>query len=235
MTMQNTKLKYIQGSERTLGPDLVEAMLLGQGYYQWWDWDFDESDSTVVGTGAYTAIPRSSRVFTGTTAGGSSAFSPKSTNSQMLWSRGQYGNRLDWTKRVTIVVVVVGTNASTNGIARVKFGTTSRETGPLARKGIGFRISNRVAAGTAHDGSTEDVVDLNFSLVEDKTHILIAVSDGSGNVDFYIDGVHRGTSTGGPDALGTAAEVFPEIDILNGVDDSGNTLYFSLFRIGVQQ
>ena len=235
MTMQNTKLKYIQGSERTLGPDLVEAMLLGQGYYQWWDWDFDDSDFTLVGTGAETHANRSGRLVSGGTAGGSAAASPKSTNSHMLWSREQTANRLDWTKRVIIVAVVEGDSASTNGIVRIKFGATSREAGPLARKGIGFRISNRVAAGTAHDGSTEDVVDLNFSLVEDKTHILIAVSDGSGNVDFYIDGVHRGTSTGGPDALGTSGEVFPEIDILNGVDDSQNRLYFSLFRIGVQQ
>lgn len=157
------------------------------------------------------------------------------TGADPCWSIGQTNSVIDWTKKIALQFIVraVGT---TNGFARISMGKTSADgIGNLARKGIGFRIDDDAIKGQAHDGSSLATVDLSATISGGLALRLTVTSDGQGNIEWFVNGVSKGSSAGGPSELGTAGESVLQLEVDNGGDAAQQYLQIADSKIYIEQ
>ena len=199
---------------------------------QWTDLSPIWPTAAVTGSGGTSATLRRLAVDTGVSA---TSTALRRTGSDTCWSIGQGGTVLDWTKRIVLhfIIRAVGT---TNGVSRISLGkTTGDGMGNLARKGIGIRLDNLAVKGQAHNGTDLATVDLSTTLTGSNTYRLSITSDGAGNIEWFVDGVSKGSSTGGPSALGTAGESVIQIEADNGGDAAQQYLQIADAKLYVEQ
>jgi hypothetical protein len=117
---------------------------------------------------------------------------------------GGFANNVTPFSRAAVFAAKFVVTAGTSGsfAARLLVGkASSPSVGALATHGFGFNVDSTLALfGVAHDGTTLDTVDLSTTISINVVYDLVAVSDGDGNIDFYVNGSLAGTSNGGPTA-----------------------------------
>lgn len=129
---------------------------------------------------------------------------------------GFANNVTPFSRAAVLASKIVVTSATVGSVgARILVGKAAAPSaGALATHGFGFEVDANLALfGVAHDGSTLDTVDLSTTLSINQVYDLVAVSDGAGNVSFYVNGTLAGTSSGGPTANVTSRVA--SVEILN--------------------
>ena len=220
------------------GPFTVEKLLRSEELGMlWYDFNLnsDFNEEAVAGTGTTAIAPRFVQVSSGATAAGTAA--RRQSEPSLGWSLGKANGVINWSKRVVIVVRFRAPGMSANGITRVLFGPADADgVKALDDKGIGFEC--RTAAEdiftSVHSGSALSSVDSTQNAsgnVQDMT----IISDGAGNVSFYLDGVFLRTDTGGPTGDSTASHCTLNIQADNGVDNTNNELQVFGVKVGIAQ
>ncbi len=208
--------------------------------FQEWDWhDYNDpgaflSAEAVSGSGTAVVDPRILDISTGVTVS-STALRRMGT----AWAGWQRGNQqyIDWSKRIVFSskITSLGTG-SASGVSRFILGKLYNSgVGAPTSKAIGFRIDNLALKGIVHNGSSLAVVDLSTSMATHISHDVQAVSDGAGNVEFFVDGVSAGSSTAGPTGLSTVNLVAVHAEVDNGGDTYSQRLIIHSLAIGMEQ
>lgn len=186
------------------------------------------SGSGQAATGLRRALTR-----TGATAGSTASVR---TDTTMGWSTGQGHNVLDWSKRIVLHAVFTPSDSTSNGISRLTLGKGSATgVGDLADKGIGLQIDQLALKGIVHDGTSGATVDLSATLTEGTTYAVTIVSDGSGNLEWFLDGASKGSSSAGPTGLATAGFVALQSEVDNGADSAFHELIVHDVKAYVEQ
>jgi parallel beta-helix repeat protein len=196
---------------------------------QLWNWS-DISlgagwTKTVAGSGAVSFGPRQLVVTTDSTAGSTAV---ARTGAEMCLTLNAASDVIDWSKPLVFVVTFSVTDATTDGIACVSLGKAADAgVGEPAVKSFGLRVDNLALKGLAHDGTSLTVVDLNTTLVAGGTYQLAIVSDGAGNVEWFLSGTLKGTTTAGPRTVGAAGDSTIHAEVSNGANSVAQRLVVS--------
>jgi hypothetical protein len=165
-----------------------------------------------------------------------SATAMLATGNSLMWSQGKGYTVLNWSKLIVMrFKFTIDTNTA-NGITRITLGRSSADgIGNFDDKGIGIRCAALAISGLAHNGSTLDAVSLSTSVTQNTVVVVQIVSDGSGNIRWILDGVSKGTSTGGPTGDSTAGHDIVQIETDNGGDSADHEMHVSDFWVFVDQ
>jgi hypothetical protein len=137
------------------------------------------------------------------------------------WSTGVDGKRVDWSKPLVVQWTLSHLEGTANGVTRLTWGKNAEDgMGALANAGVGIQIDDTALKGVAHDGASPNTVDLNTNLSAGIVYRITIVSDGTGNVEWFVNDTSAGTSTGGPSAVGDVGDEILQIEVDNGVDAS---------------
>jgi hypothetical protein len=217
--------------------DLHRLWGAGQSYVEF---DFGENGGDVTsGSGVVTGLTGSKVITTGATSASAAATYCNpilwSTNPGALSGVGSY----NWSEPAVFAMRFASTTNgfSANALFRVMIGSTGG-TGPLNAKGIGFGVIYDTATtgsviGYAHDGTTLTTsgalatIDLSSS---SYVHQVVGISDGAGNVYFFVDNVYAGTMTGGPTTV-SANTRYVVAEILNNADAASSGVVTSSVRM----
>jgi hypothetical protein len=139
---------------------------------------------------------------------------------------GDYNTNIDWTKYNALYFRLRRSGADTNSTFIITLGET--ETGGAAGDpavrcvGIKFNAGGVVKI-LAHDGTTLVQPSTSYTPANTSGIDFLIVSDGSGTVEVFADGVSIGTTTGGPTTLlaGTATQQFINARVFNNSTPSG--------------
>lgn len=173
------------------------------------------TEGQITRSGSINRALRFWQVKTGTTAG-----STAETHmlNDFLPSRGKARNVIPWRNEIILHITFSVIEGTTNGIGRLTLGKLVRDPfAELARPGIGIQVEDTTLYGMAHDGTTMDKVSL-ATLVEDQTYTITITSDGSGNIEWFVDMVSKGTSAGGPTGDSTPGASTYRLEAENGID-----------------
>lgn len=158
--------------------------------------------SSVSGSGSTSTANLGGNVTTGATAGSTARLSITNENARI--EPGVPFNYFNWSKKKGLFVIFVSDLSTAAGIVRMSLGqaddTTTVDRGKLISCGIGFELRYNALWGVVHDGTTYKATDLSttVAITSSGTTALLAISDGAGNVAFYVNGIYKATSTGGP-------------------------------------
>ncbi len=179
--------------------------------------------STGAGTGV--EYPRSALTNSGSTAWGKHG-------TEYDFSNPGWGsrNKIDFREAITLRVELTAGAGTTNGNYWLWFGVNAqRDSTPTGASGndlIGIRLDNKALKGICNDGSTATVVDLSTTLSStSNVYVIVITSDGSGNIEWFVDGVSKGTSSAGPSSLSTAENGNIGHGTYNGGDAAAQTVY----------
>jgi len=143
-------------------------------------------------------------------------------------SRGRfYTNNIDWTKYNALYFRLMqgATSPDTNSIFRAVLGeTTGVNTGDPTVRSVGIKFNGQGAIKIlAHNGTTLTTYTTSYSISILTAVDILIVSDGSGTVTVYADGVSIGSTTGGPTTLlaGTAGQQCINFRVENNNTPSG--------------
>lgn len=161
--------------------------------------------NSTTGTGSNAVKPERLAISSGTTASSSGRLSSGTITCLSRGSAGIYV--MNWAKRAVLQLAFCPVGATTNGQTALQWGRSGdvNTDADLDAAGIGVRIDNLALKGLAHNGTSLTVVDLSTTLTLNQIYQMEIVSDGAGNVEWFLDGVSKGTSALGPSALGSAA------------------------------
>ena len=189
--------------------------------------------TAVTGSGTVGLGIRNLAVITGSTAGSTAR---AYTSENVGWNRGLSKSIINWSKRVELYVVLNSPAATTNGVSRLTLGKhPSDGVGPLADKGVGLQVDNLALKGIAHDGTAGTTVDLASSLSLGVVELVKIVSDGLGNVQWYVNGVLKGSTTAGPTGTSGTDRVLLQVEADNGPDAAIQNLSVNDVKIYVEQ
>lgn len=195
--------------------------------------DFSNWTSAVVGSGSVSKAPRKAQAASGATAA-STAY-VRSTADQAL-SRGKNANVLNWSKKLVAHLIISMVAGTTNGISRLTIGkATGTGVGALALKGIGFQVENLALKGLAHNGTTLATVDLATTLTANQAEHLVVKSDGAGRIEWFLNGVSKGSSAGGPTGDSAGDENMLYIESENGADAANQSARMHNVKLWVEQ
>lgn len=185
--------------------------------------------TTFTNSGAQTDEPRRASIRTGTT--GTSTARARISNSPGI-STGVDNAIIDWSQRILIEIGFGIRDSTGNGIGRFSLGkTTGDGIGDLARRGIGIRLDTLALAGQVHDGTTLTTTATLSTLTDNQRYRLLIVSDGAGNVEWFLDGTSIGSTTGGPStAGGTLASLF-QSEVDNGGDAANQSFDLHYLKV----
>lgn len=166
--------------------------------HQWGILPYSGWTSTVVGTGITFQNFRDLVTDTGNTLNSSAILSLFMHG----LSRGKNTNVINWSKQIEVWFTFKVTGNLNGSIARLYLGKNSPFlVGDLALRGIGVRVNqlglNANIIGHTHNGAVLATVTL-VNVPSDTAVVVRIVSDGAGRVEWFVDGVSRGSSTGGP-------------------------------------
>ena len=165
---------------------------------------------------------RNLTLYTGLTSGSTHAYKFESAGTT------GYGNSnsIDFSDKITIRAALTLVGATMDGDLWFWLGTDANRTADLNAgwHAIGFKIDHQNLKGICSDGTTSTEVDLATMLSTGSTTYQVVVSsDGAGNVEWFLDGVSKGTSTDGPTANATSANT--GIGVANGGDSAAQHAY----------
>ena len=198
------------------------------------------TNNGVAGTGSTAAGLRLVRAATGATAS-STAYRATALTTGASFSRGKNPDTIDWSKFIIIMIQFHVVAGSTNGKSRATFGPMANDGAQdLDDKGIGFGLHNLALKGYAHGGSGLLTLDLGTAVTAGgdtaaTVYNMIIVSDGAGNVEWFLDGVSKGTSAAGPTGDSTAGHQEFMVNAENNADTANNQIDTHQFLIGVAQ
>ncbi len=157
--------------------------------------------STVTGGGVVTTSPELLQIRNSPPVAGTGYLN---TTNGMGLSRGQGVAAIDWTKAIGLSFKLTPASAA-NATAVTRFTLGKNPVlGVLAERGIGIQIDNMALKGIVHDGTSGATVDLNTALSVFTTVQVLIISDGAGNVTWWVNDVSVGTTAAGPKTLGNA-------------------------------
>ena len=222
----------MSGPRVTLRAQPKFLAIIDQG--QWVDLsNFSGFTAATSGSGATASGPRRAVTASGTTAGSTASLR---TPTEGGWSSGQDQEVVDWSKKIVLHAICASIDATTNGISRMTLGkATGTGVGALASKGIGIQIEDLALKGIVHNGTTGATVDLSTTLVDERVYAVTIVSDGSGKVEWFLDGTSKGTSSGGPSGLAATGACLLQMEVDNGADASLHTLTVYGIKAYVEQ
>ena len=195
--------------------------------------NFNDWTTVIAGTGSITKGIRRGAVLSGTTAAGTAII--RNTNN-MGWSVGKSKSTIDWSKKILFHAFISVPNSTTNGVSRLTFGKLSSDgVSALADKGVGIQIDNNALKGVVHDGTTGATIDLSTTLTASIVYRITIVSDGAGNVEWHLDGVSKGTSSGGPTGDGGTNKHIVQIETDNGADAASQDFDMYSLKIYLEQ
>lgn len=187
---------------------------------------FDIGVAVTNGTGSTGRVWPRSNTNSGATAGGNARLT---SNSEMALKDAADSRTVDWSKRIEIRNARVSQSVSTtNGTSLFGLGRRFADTpgADPSLEYIGVRLDGDSLKGLAHDGSCLTVVDLSTTLVAHVSHTVDIISDGAGNVTWFVDGVQAGTTTGGPTGVGTQFANLLAIEAANNADSADQDIRF---------
>ena len=224
-TQDHASRHAVGGADALNLADLIKGLLQQD---QWNDIPLIESwTNAAVGTGAAENGVRYQLAKSGATAA-SSYVRYTGNAGRRGYSIGKTWAVLNWSKPIVLHMTFTLGATGTNGVHRVTWGKADADgVGALDDKGIGILVETAALKGICHNGTREAEVDLSTSLVTSTVHTITITSDGAGNVEWFLDGVSVGTSTGGP--TGDSADQHTNIqqEVTNGADsvDYWNTIH----------
>lgn len=175
--------------------EIIHDHILGK-LNQWGQVPLDNWRDAVTGTGATSFLTRRKRIETGATAFSTAR---SAIDNEGHWSQGLNRSIINWNKYIVFSVPVSLLSVTTNGQVWLYWGSEYDDTvGDPDSSGIGFRIDDQALKGITHNGTSLDAVDLSTTIATFTTYVLTTVSDGSGNVEWFVNDSSVGTSTGGP-------------------------------------
>lgn len=179
-----------------------------------------------TGTGTTGSLSdRRGIVSTGATAN-STAILYFHAQEQLGWSAGKDYRVLDWSKALGFSIMITQTVRAANGKGRIYWGADDATTAAdPTTKAIGFCIDNGDVKGWCHDGTTLTTVNLSVTLTLTETAYLTVVSDGAGNIEWFVNGVSKGTSTLGPTGDSSSTMNSFQFSIANGASASDCDLW----------
>ena len=174
----------------------------GMRWYQASMNDFVEQ--AVAGTGAVTVASRETKLDSGAT-NSSTARAYLMGGGQTMWQLGAgVQSKINWDKRVVMSAMVSCFKQSVGGIGRLYLGPAPADAvQDLDDKGIGFDLTALVLTGVTYGSSLQTDTLGTTSLVDETPAVLTVTSDGLGNVEWFVNGVSKGTDAGGPTGLST--------------------------------
>lgn len=164
---------------------------------------WDETD--VVGTGESGLSGMAMALSSGTTARSTVA---RKTGGETGITRGSRFDKIDWSKNITIWSRFVIQGSTPTGVSMFSLGKNNSDgVANLSRRGISIlRVVDLDLIVQVHDGTTLTGVDLNTTLTATQTYDMRMVSDGAGNVTWYLDDVELGTTNLGPKTESAAVD-----------------------------
>ncbi len=176
--------------------------------------DSDWSGATTGSALVASAVPRRINLSSGTTPNSTVYVQ---TGAVSGFSTGVDANVIDWSQRVLVTLKFsIRANTST-GIVRVTLGKASADgMGALNNRGIGIQIEQLSLKGHVHDGTSAATTAVLSTLTTNQAYQLLIVSDGAGNIEWFLDGTSIGTSAAGPSAAGVAGDCVFQLDVANG-------------------
>ncbi len=222
----------MSGPKVTLRTQPKFLAIIDQG--QWLDLgNFSGAISATSGSGLASSGPRRAVMRSGSTAGSTASLR---TDEEMAWSSGRAQDVVDWSKKVVLHIVFSPAQSTTNGVSRLTLGKDSAAgVGALGNEGLGIQIDELALKGIVHDGTTGATVDLSTTLTGNNACVVTVVSDGSGNVEWFLDGVSKGTSTGGPTGLAASGFDVLQSESDNGADAAQQELVVHDVKVYVEQ
>ncbi len=147
-------------------------------------------------------------------------------------STGVDDNVVDWSQRVLInLKFAVRANTST-GVVRFTLGKgTGDGMGALNNRGIGIQIEQLSLKGHVHDGTDAATTAALSTLTANQAYRLFIVSDGAGNVEWFLDGTSIGTSAAGPSAAGVAGDCVFQLDVANGNNSATQSVLMHALQV----
>ena len=79
------------------------------------------------------------------------------------------------------------------------------------------------------------MIDLSTASVAGLVYRISIKSDGAENVEWFVNGASKGTSAGGPSAVGFGGESVIQIEVDNGGDAGQQFLHVTNAKIYVEQ
>ena len=96
-------------------------------------------------------------------------------------------------------------------------------------------VENAALKGLVHNGSAEATIDLATELTVNIVTRITIVSDGAGNIEWFVDGVSKGTSSAGPTGDSTNHAGLIQVEADNGGDAADQGISLHSIKIYVEQ
>jgi hypothetical protein len=123
---------------------------------------------------------------------------------------------INWSKRIVWHVVLKVQGATSLGIFRFTVGKdTGDGVGAMGNKGIGFEIANLALKGLDY-GSGNVITDLSTTLTLNDVFAITIISDGSGGMEWFLNGTSKGTTTSGPTGDSADGQSTIQLEVENG-------------------
>lgn len=226
-----------------LNPDLFRLWASEQSYAEH---VFGQNGGSVTaGTGASSGTTSAKIISSGAVFGGACSY----FCNPILWTSNPGATTAigwwNWNKVVVFSTrfstVPGNAGVSTNGLFRTIIGR-SNGAGALDQKGMGFGLIYASATtgsivGYAHNGSSLTTTSALTTIDTSTTgycHQVVGISDGAGNVYFFVDRVYAGTTTGGPTTIGQNGN-YVVAEVLNNADSATNQFQLSSVRIWTKE
>tara|TARA_Y100000310_G_scaffold209135_1_gene209742 strand:+ start:1049 stop:1783 length:735 start_codon:yes stop_codon:yes gene_type:complete len=152
------------------------------------------------------------------------------------FSRGQGPSVLDFSKRIVIILkfdltyITSGDNGSF--IATVGIGNLPAAVGgDPSDHFLGIRLVDRALSGLDHDGTALGTTSLSTTVTESALYDVVIVSDGEGNVEWFVNGVSTRSTSTGPKTVAAASDDYPIAEIDNNAahNDRLRIYYFAAY------
>ena len=96
-------------------------------------------------------------------------------------------------------------------------------------------VEDDALKGIAHNGTSEATVDLSTTLTANILTRVTIVSDGAGNIEWFVDGVSKGTTSAGPTGDSPSHAGLIQVEADNGGDAAGQGISLHSIKIYVEQ
>ena len=237
-TEQTILNRVFDPATNRLSVDAIEGIIVGNGsIMQIENPSIPDAftSNAVAGTGSITTNHRFLKANSGGTAT-STAIVRDGTGTNIGWSVGSDPSVLNWSKRVVWDFIFEIADNTSTGFCRVLWGPNGSDAiKDLDHKGIGIVVDNLALKLQTHDST--DLVEIAASptatLTVDLVYGMTIISDGAGNVEWFLNGVSQGTSAGGPVGNSDAAHHHMNLQAGNGANAANQSIVVHSIYQGV--
>ena len=195
--------------------------------------NYTDLANSVTGTGSVEKLWTTLGVITGTTA---SSTARARSSASMFWSKGKDRQIINWSKKIVLQFPIAQSSATTNGVGRFTLGKdTANGIGGMDEKGIGIQIDDDALKGIVHDGTSGNTIDLSVTLTDEQAYLLTIVSDGAGNVEWFVDGISKGASSDGPTGDSPSGNTVIQLEAANNADSATQVIRLGPLSTYVEQ